>query len=57
MTLLRDQLKPLKQHYHILRLSVIPVERGSDRKPKIKPLPKEKAEDKMTQTQGKDKSN
>ena len=32
------------------------VERGSDRKPKIKPLPKEKAEDKMTQTQGKDKS-
>ena len=32
------------------------VKRGPDRKPKIKPLPKEKAEDKMTQTQGKDKS-
>ena len=32
------------------------VERGSDRKPKIKPLPKEKAKDKTTQTQGKDKS-
>ena len=32
------------------------VERGPDRKPKIKPLPKEKAEDKTTQTQGKDKS-
>ena len=29
------------------------VERGSDRKPKIKPLPKEKAEDKTMQTQGK----
>ena len=32
------------------------VKRGPDRQPKIKPLPKEKAEDKMTQTQGKDKS-
>ena len=32
------------------------VERGPDRKPKIKPLPKEKAEDKTTQTQEKDKS-
>ena len=32
------------------------VERGPDRKPKIKPLRKEKAEDKTTQTQGKDKS-
>ena len=32
------------------------VERGPDRKPKIKPLPKEQAEDKTTQTQGKDKS-
>ena len=32
------------------------VERGSDRKPKIKPLPKEKAKDKTTQTQEKDKS-
>ena len=32
------------------------VERGPDRKLKIKPLPKEKAEDKTTQTQGKDKS-
>ena len=32
------------------------VERGPDREPKIKPLPKEKAEDKTTQTQGKDKS-
>ena len=32
------------------------VKRGPDRKPKIQPLPKEKAEDKMTQTQGKDKS-
>ena len=32
------------------------VEREPDRKPKIKPLPKEKAEDKTTQTQGKDKS-
>ena len=32
------------------------VERGPDRKPKIKPLPREKAEDKTTQTQGKDKS-
>ena len=27
------------------------VERGPDRKPKIKPLPKEKAKDKTTQTQ------
>ena len=32
------------------------VERGPDRKPKIKPLPQEKAEDKTTQTQEKDKS-
>ena len=32
------------------------VERGLDRKPKIKPLPKEKAKDKTTQTQEKDKS-
>ena len=32
------------------------VERGPDRKPKIKPLPKEKTEDKTTQTQEKDKS-
>ena len=32
------------------------VERGPDRKPKIKPLPKEKAEDKTTQTQEKDKA-
>ena len=32
------------------------VERGPDRKPKIKPLPKDKAEDKTTQTQEKDKS-
>ena len=32
------------------------VKREPDRKPKIKPLPKEKAEDKTTQTQGKDKS-
>ena len=32
------------------------VERGPDRKPKIKPLPKEKAEDKTTQTKEKDKS-
>ena len=32
------------------------VERGPDRKPKIKPLSKEKAEDKTTQTQEKDKS-
>ena len=32
------------------------VERGPDRKPKIKPLPKEKAEDKTTQTPEKDKS-
>ena len=32
------------------------VERGPDRQPKIKPLPKEKAVDKITQTQGKDKS-
>ena len=31
------------------------VERGPDRKPKIKPLPKEKAEDKTTETQGQDK--
>ena len=31
------------------------VERGADRKPKIKPLTKEKAEDKTTQTQEKDK--
>ena len=33
------------------------VERGPDRKPKIKPLPKEKAKNKATQTQEKDKSN
>ena len=32
------------------------VERGPDRKPKIKPLPREKAKDKTTQTQEKDKS-
>ena len=32
------------------------VERRPDRKPKIKPLPKEKAKDKTTQTQEKDKS-
>ena len=32
------------------------VERGPDRKPKIKPLPKEKVKDKTTQTQEKDKS-
>ena len=32
------------------------VERGPDRRPNIKPLPKEKAEDKTTQTQEKDKS-
>ena len=32
------------------------VERGPDRKPKIKPLPKEKAEDKTTQTPEKDKT-
>ena len=32
------------------------VERGPERQPKIKPLPKKKAEDKTTQTQGKDKS-
>ena len=32
------------------------VERGPDKQPKIKPLPKQKAEDKTTQTQGKDKS-
>ena len=32
------------------------VERGSDRQLKIKPLPKDKAEHKTTQTQGKDKS-
>ena len=31
------------------------VERRPDRKPKIKPLPKKKAEDKTTQTQEKDK--
>ena len=33
------------------------VKRGPDRKLKIKSLPKEKAEDKTTQTQEKDKSN
>ena len=33
------------------------VECGPDRIPKIKPLSKEKAEDKTTQTQEKDKSN
>ena len=33
------------------------VERGPERKPKIKPHPKEKAEDKTTQTTEKDKSN
>ena len=32
------------------------VKKGPDRKLKIKPDPKEKAKDKMTQTQGKDKS-
>ena len=32
------------------------AERGSDRKPKIKPLPREKAKDMTTQTQEKDKS-
>ena len=32
------------------------VERGPDWKTKIKPLPKEKAKHKTTQTQGKDKS-
>ena len=32
------------------------VERGPNRKPKMKPLPKEKATDKTTQTQEKDKS-
>ena len=32
------------------------VERGPDQKLKIKPLLKEKAEDKTTQTQGEDKS-
>ena len=32
------------------------VERGPDRKPKIKPLPKEKAKEKTTQTPEKDKS-
>ena len=32
------------------------VERGPHRKPKIKPLSKEKAEDKTTHTQGKDRS-
>ena len=31
------------------------VEIGPDKKPKIKPLPKEQAENKMTQTQRKDK--
>ena len=31
------------------------VERGPNRKPKIKPLPREKAEDKTTQTKEKDK--
>ena len=33
------------------------VDRGPNRKPQIKPLPKEKAEDKTTQTQEIDKSN
>ena len=33
------------------------VECRPDRKPEIKPLPKEKAEDKTTQTHEKDKSN
>ena len=33
------------------------VERGPDKKPQIIPLPKEKAEDKTTQTQEKGKSN
>ena len=33
------------------------VEHGPDRKPKIKPLLKEKAKDKTAQTQQKDKSN
>ena len=33
------------------------VEQGPDRKPKIKPFPKEKAKDNTTQTQEKDKSN
>ena len=32
------------------------VKRGPDRQSKLKPLPKDKAQDKMTQTQGKDKS-
>ena len=32
------------------------VERGPNRKPTIKPLPREKAKDKTTQTQEKDKS-
>ena len=32
------------------------VKREPDKKLRIKPLPKERAEDKMTQTQGKDKS-
>ena len=32
------------------------VERGPDRKPKIKPLPKDKAKDKTTQIPEKDKS-
>ena len=32
------------------------VKRGPDRQPKIKSLPKEKSEDKTTQTQEKDKS-
>ena len=30
------------------------VERGPDRQPKLKPLPKDKGQDKTTQTQGKD---
>ena len=52
-TLLRDQLKPLS--YTTAQCNPT-VERGPDRKLKIKPLPKEKAEDKTTQTQEKDKS-
>ena len=32
------------------------VKRGPDKQPKVKPLPKRKAKDKMTHTQGKDKS-
>ena len=57
MTLLRDQLKPLKPHYHTLIAQCNPtVERGPDRKQKIKPPPKVKAKDKTTQTQEKDKS-